>query len=359
MKTLIICIDRDDDIGRKTEIKSPIIGRKENLDAALAMGIADPEDADMNAIFYAIKLYDEYINTNKDAEIVTICGDANVGEVSDKKIAEHVENVLTKIKPDSGVLVSDGEEDEYILPILTSRLKIDGVRRISVKQAPTIETTYYFLAKAMRDEKIQKKFVIPIGLFILIISICSLFGYPNIGWAIVGIVIGSYIMIIALNLEHGFFKICKDIKVGLMTGKISLFIGLIGVIVFIIGMLVSFGGLALEEINIKIISTLIGNIVWWAIIAILIILFGKVIETYIKKKQILWSYAIFPFSLVVCGLIIFITVDIINNLFLGYRLLFRYEIIIKVLLAMLVAFAGYTIWKYIKEYFEEEPDWRR
>src|SRR3989442_104102 len=44
MKTLVLCVDRDDDVGTKTPVKGPLIGRDENLVAATKLGLADPED---------------------------------------------------------------------------------------------------------------------------------------------------------------------------------------------------------------------------------------------------------------------------------------------------------------------------
>ncbi len=43
MDILVICIDKDDDIGVKAEVKSPVIGRAACLDAASRLGAADPE----------------------------------------------------------------------------------------------------------------------------------------------------------------------------------------------------------------------------------------------------------------------------------------------------------------------------
>ena len=39
MKTLIICIDRDNDLGEKAKVETPIIGRENNLKAATALGL--------------------------------------------------------------------------------------------------------------------------------------------------------------------------------------------------------------------------------------------------------------------------------------------------------------------------------
>jgi putative membrane protein len=59
MKQLVICIDRDDDIGRKTKISGPVIGIEKNIKAAEALALADPADTDLNAIFGAVKIAKE------------------------------------------------------------------------------------------------------------------------------------------------------------------------------------------------------------------------------------------------------------------------------------------------------------
>ncbi len=48
MVTLVLAIDRDNDLGRKTGIRSPVIGREANLAAAQELGLADPEESDTN-----------------------------------------------------------------------------------------------------------------------------------------------------------------------------------------------------------------------------------------------------------------------------------------------------------------------
>ena len=50
-KVLILCIDRDDDLGIKTPIRTPVIGLKNCQNAAIKLALSDPEEADANAIF--------------------------------------------------------------------------------------------------------------------------------------------------------------------------------------------------------------------------------------------------------------------------------------------------------------------
>ncbi|MEC8913665.1 MAG: DUF373 family protein, partial [Candidatus Thermoplasmatota archaeon] len=50
VRTLVLTVDRDNDLGVKAGIRGPVIGRKPTLTAALRLGIADPEESDTNAI---------------------------------------------------------------------------------------------------------------------------------------------------------------------------------------------------------------------------------------------------------------------------------------------------------------------
>ena len=41
-RTLVLTVDRDNDLGIKTAIRGPVVGRRQVLTAALKLGIADP-----------------------------------------------------------------------------------------------------------------------------------------------------------------------------------------------------------------------------------------------------------------------------------------------------------------------------
>ena len=73
-RTLIICIDRDDDIGVKAGVKTPIIGRDACVSAATKLSISDPEEADANAIFAAMKEYDNLLSKGEFCEVVIVSG---------------------------------------------------------------------------------------------------------------------------------------------------------------------------------------------------------------------------------------------------------------------------------------------
>ncbi len=160
-------MDRDDDLGRKASVRGPVIGREDNLQAAISLALADPEDSDANAIFAAISTFDKLRKEGKDVEIATLTGSESVGMKSDEIISKQIDEVLSKIDVKDIIFVSDGSEDEFIIPIITSRRPVKHLKRVIVKQAKNIESTYYIITKALKDKKLTRKILIPTALIFL------------------------------------------------------------------------------------------------------------------------------------------------------------------------------------------------
>jgi putative membrane protein len=108
-KLLVICVDRDNDVGDKTGIATPVVGRDACIEAAQRLALEDPEDADSNSIFYAIKTYEDLVSKGYKTEIITVAGVADKGVQADEKIASEIKSVLEKFSANGAVIVSDGE----------------------------------------------------------------------------------------------------------------------------------------------------------------------------------------------------------------------------------------------------------
>ncbi|EQD40630.1 protein containing DUF373, partial [mine drainage metagenome] len=170
---LVVCVDRDDDLGRKAGVTGPVVGRSEAVEAANRLAIADPEDSDTNAIFAAVSLLDELRGAGEDCEVCVLTGSPKVGVLSDRRVADQFDRVLERVRATSAYLVSDGAEDEYLFPILSSRVRIDGVRRVYVRQNASLESTYYTLVRALKDPKLRAKTVLPFALVLLTLGIAA------------------------------------------------------------------------------------------------------------------------------------------------------------------------------------------
>ena len=118
-KTLVLCVDRDNDVGAKAQIKTPIIGEDPNLEAASKLALSDPEEADANAIFGAVKTYRSLVAEAKNKEeyqVATIVGSELGGVQADKKLLKELDEVLESFSSDGVILVSDGAADESVIP---------------------------------------------------------------------------------------------------------------------------------------------------------------------------------------------------------------------------------------------------
>jgi putative membrane protein len=78
-RILVLCIDRDDDIGSKGGIETPVIGRDSCINAGTRLAIEDPEDSDANAIFAAVKTYEDLLKRGYQAEVALVAGKYNRG----------------------------------------------------------------------------------------------------------------------------------------------------------------------------------------------------------------------------------------------------------------------------------------
>ncbi|MEW5759985.1 MAG: DUF373 family protein [Candidatus Thermoplasmatota archaeon] len=307
MKTLVLCIDRDDDVGSKTGRKSPILGRKENLRTAVELGLEDPEDSDVNTILSAIRKYDELKEEKKDAEIATICGSSSLGEKADKKLASQLDSLINELKPESVIVVTDGAGDETILPIIQSRIKIDGVNRVVVKQHENIESTIYILRKALDDEKVQVKVFIPMALIILVFGIFLAFGYTGYGLAAILITVGCYWLLRAAHVGERAIELFHELREGILTSKFSLFTSTLAVIIVISSLIYSYTILLKTQwaTIFEAIFIFVMNSLWVILLAIIIRGLGVFLDVYVKHGKIMWSFYNLFFSLIALGLILY------------------------------------------------------
>ena len=217
VRTLVLTVDRDNDLGIKTAIRGPVIGRRQVLTAALKLGIADPEESDTNAMLGALSQHDKILAEKSDedeVEIAILTGDEKVGLRSDRAVAAQLEEVVAQFQPDKAILVTDGAEDESVLPIIQSQVRIDHVQKIIVKQSKGIEGTYYYIVKALEDPKWRAKIMIPFGLVLAVFGLGSML--PNeIGGLLIGglpMVTGLYILSKGAGIETTVNKVIQEMR---------------------------------------------------------------------------------------------------------------------------------------------------
>jgi putative membrane protein len=335
VKVLVLCVDRDDDFGSKTGLKGPFVGRQKNIEAALALGLKDPEDSDVNTLLAAIGIYEEMLKKGIDAEIACILGDVKVGYESDLVLVNQLEAVIDQVKPDRAVLVSDGAEDEFIYPMVFSRVKVDSVRRVYIKQAPTVESTYYTMVKMMKDDKIRKRILTPIGLIFLVIGIFSLIpkflalaSDPNdldviasLTWGMLSLVIGLYLLAYAYKVgertRSGVGRMVRAVRSG---SQMIPFI-IVSSILFIIGLFLGYS-YANEDPNLDLaVRSLlfVEGVLWLWVFSILTYETGRFVSYYLSNGKYYWPHVVVSLTVLASGFIIQGAVDSILLFLKEYR----------------------------------------
>ncbi|MEE3083230.1 MAG: DUF373 family protein [Candidatus Thermoplasmatota archaeon] len=215
VRTLVMTVDRDNDLGVKAGIRGSVVGRRQVLTAALRLGIADPEESDTNAILGALHQHDllvEQAEPNDEVEIAILTGDEKVGIKSDRIISQQLEDVIAEFQPDRGILVTDGMEDESVMPILSSRLSIDHVEKIIVRQSKGIEGTYYYIAKAIEDPRWRARLLVPLAVTLMILGLGMIL--PN-GAILIGampLLLGIYLLFKGLGAEKQLERLMREMR---------------------------------------------------------------------------------------------------------------------------------------------------
>ena len=217
-KLLVICIDRDNDVGEKAGIDTPVVGRDACIEAAQRLALEDPEDADSNSIFAAIKTYEDLISKGYQAEVITVAGVKDRGVQADEKILAETKKVLEIFPANGAVIVSDGEDDESVIPVIQNVLPVVSVQRVVMKVSRSVEYSYAVLGKYLKmlayDSKYSKFFLGVPGILLLIGGIATVFGYTAEIFAVLVSILGGAFLIRGFDLDRVWSSWSKPTPMG-------------------------------------------------------------------------------------------------------------------------------------------------
>jgi len=359
-KKLVICVDRDNDIGEKAGLGTPIRGKEALIDAATKLALADAEEADINAIFEAIRVYDQLRRDEQVAktEVILVAGDRMLGLESDRKIGQQLDDVLLSFPADSAILVSDGPGDEWVLPLIQSRLRIDAVRRVVVKQNEPLENTFYVIKRLLEDPTFARTFLPPLGLILFLLAVSLFFEFSGKALGFILALFGIYLVLKGVGREHLLVDFVESVKQSLYGGKISFLTYIVAIVLVMIGTsqgIMGYTGADTgpDEQILLAIAAFIRQSVWWYVGAILAPLLGKMMSMYFEREKIVRHWAIF-FSVLASGVILWGGSESIiwlsaGNYTLGYLVLF-----FSLLGAIILSLIGLRISWYIRTTLKEE-----
>lgn len=217
-RLLVICVDRDDDIGSKAGVITPIVGRNACIEAAQRLALEDPEDADSNSIFAAVKTFEDLISKGYQAEVAIVSGTENKGVQADEKIVSQVKSIIEKFAANGAVIVSDGEDDETVIPIIQNVLPIVSVKRVVMRVSRTVEYSYAVLGRYLKaiafDSKYSKFFLGVPGILLVIGGIATVVGLTKEIFAVLVSILGGAFLIRAFDVDRAWSHWTKPTPAG-------------------------------------------------------------------------------------------------------------------------------------------------
>ena len=369
-KTLVLSVDRDNDFGVKAGVVTPVIGIDHCMKAATALAVADPEDSDVNGLFAAIRMYKDLKADGRDVEIALICGDKNVGHKSDSIVIDQLEEVLEKVAPQRVMLVGDGAEDEYINPIISSRVPIDSVKKVYVKQAPGLESTIYVLAKMISDPDKKKRFFTPIGSVLMILGLffiiegVLLFYATGNGeyiygqtWSIVIFVIGFFLILHGYGLIDRLIEYVEYGVKNIRSGNVAITFSLLSLALIIVG--ISVGIYSIWDTQIKdpiyIVSEFAVNALWPIIFAIMFWDIGKLVNNFIKLKKVNRSFLVGTIAVIGIGFLLQGLLDTISTI-LGYGAVDNMSILLEFIGGIILTVSASILQSNFRRYFNKKKE---
>lgn len=307
-RILILCVDRDADLEVKAGVKTPIVGREQNLDAAVALALKDPEEPDANAMFEAIRVYDRLEaekNPVEEFEIATLSGSELGGVGADRKIVAGLKELLLSFSATEVILVTDGYSDEAVLPLVQSRVPVSSVRRIVVKHSESIEETAALFSRYLRiiiDNPRYSRVVLGLpGLLILILGILSFLGWVQYYLIAFVLVLSVFLLIKGFGIDRAaksLYKWVKEYSPPPLRVQISNFSLVAGALSVVLGVYLGLTNVPQSDVaawlsNIpRIIGLFIGGSATLVVVGNIVALLGRAIRWYMERDARLLRNAV-------------------------------------------------------------------
>lgn len=312
---LVLCVDLDDDVGRKAGLETPIVGREAVEDAAVALATTDPEDSDVNVLFQGIHVHDELVDAGETAEIAAITGNERADVTANREIGRELDHVLAKLATGesiAAIVVTDGAQDESVLPVIRSRVTVDAVNRVVVRQAQNLESMYYTIKQVLNDPETRGTILVPLGILLLIyplVVVADRFGLPGSVFGVLSAMLGLYILFRGLGLESTIDTAAERIRQLFYTGRVTLITYVVAAALMVIGGLE--GVEALEAAQpptgaltaVEVLAALVHGAVQWFVAAGITMSLGRITDEFLADR-FRWRYLNAPFYVLAIGLVL-------------------------------------------------------
>jgi len=326
---LVLCIDLDDDLGRKTDVETPVVGRDAVEGAAVSLATADPEDSDSNVLFEGIHVHDDVAAGGEAVEVAVVTGTDGNDVAANRAVGEELDRVLAMLEPGEDVralLVTDGAQDEIVVPVIRSRVHIDGVRRVVVRQAQDLESMYYTIKQVLDDPETRGTILVPLGILLLIYPLSVLANVLGLQGDVFGLasgLLGLYLLSRGLGLESTVDDVIDRLLSGLYAGRVTLVTYVVAAVLLLVGAVSGYASLQTHRTSaplgvLEVIAAVLWGAIRWFAAAGVTSSLGRVTDEYLSG-EFKWRYLNAPFYvLAIAGVIHGVSGFVLGEVDLSY-----------------------------------------
>jgi putative membrane protein len=298
VSTLVVCLYRGPALSAS---EPPFVGREAVERLVTSAGIEDPEDSRVNCLLEGLRVARDIEDGT--VAVMTTTSDSVGG---DREIARQIDRLVGEYSPDSAVVVVDSAEDERLVPLVESRVSVDAVDRVVVRQARDIESTYYLLKQFLGDEQLRKTVLVPIGIALLVFpALLAVFQSPTLSVGSIAAVLGIFLLYKGLRIDALLSTLSERVRASLYSGQVSLVtyvvaagLALAGAFVGVLGM----SELGRDTGELLLVTQFVHDSIPWLTGAALIASAGRLLDEFIRNDELGTAYVNLPFVAVAVGL---------------------------------------------------------
>nr|WP_233739913.1 DUF373 family protein [Halovenus carboxidivorans] len=295
---MVVCLYRGPAL---SESSPPYVGREAVERLVTSAGIEDPEDSRVNCLLEGLR-----VARDLDESTVAVVTAATDSVAGDREIAGQIDQLVTEYDPESAVVVVDSAEDERLVPLVESRVPVDAVDRVVVRQARDIESTYYLLKQFLGDEELRKTVLVPVGIALLVFpALLAVFQSPALSLGSIAAVLGVFLLYKGLRIDDLLATLSERIRDSLYSGQVSL-------VTYVVGAGLALAGAFVGALGVSALGTDTGELILatrfvhdaipWLTGAALIASAGRLLDEVIRNDELGTAYVNLPFVAVAVGL---------------------------------------------------------
>lgn len=296
-KVFVVCVDRDNDLGRKAGVKGPVVGKERNLAAAQKLILADPRESDANTMFAAVGKLHEADKLYKNVELVTLTGEGKIGLAADREINRQLDILQKQYLIDGWILLTDGDEDNQVIPLLQSRAKIISTEQVIIKQAQAVESTVYTIKEALKDPGVAR---LVLGVPGLLLLAYFFLGMQSI--QAIALIAGAYLLLKGFGIEDRIASFVRTVSNSVTEQRISFVMYIAAMILPLIGIwLVYLQLMSSEFIDVAVdVASALRIAYPFILFGALVFIAGRATDAYYAKKAFKFGDYIVQAVTIVC-----------------------------------------------------------